>query len=287
MAAVFAFLLLSFLVRAPLFGGNLNAIAVVSDEIRPYVLALEGFKEKGIKFKRVLYLGEYSEREVVSYLLSENATVVAIGSKALSLVLPLGKRVFYTMVLEPPKGEKACGMSLNIDPAEKIRILKRTLFIRGKIVIPFSVESFRGDRLKAFYPLLGVKVHLFKASSKKELFSSLGDICRKGDIFLFLPDPLFDADVFVSRLLKKLIFMGVVPVGFNRFFIESGAAVSFVFDYKKVGEKSAVLFKEFFYFNICRKESPPFTLVVNKKVLNKLEVELKENLPSFVEVINP
>lgn len=260
---------------------KLPLVALVSSEIRPYVMALEGMEEGGIHLDRIFYL-ERDKESFFSYLSYKKCRVVAVGSQALILTPP-GRLFFYTMVLNPPRVD-ACGVSLFIDPLDKLKLLKKSFTNLEKVFIYYSSNSTLNPlSLKFFSSILGLKVQIKKVKSKKELLLDIQGLEGKG-VFLFLPDPLYDSDVLIKKIVKDLLVKGIGSVGFNRFFMDIGALASFVFDYKEVGYFSAGILKRYLLFGICQRETPPFKLFIKEKIAKKLGFKVQKKLPREVEL---
>ncbi len=274
-------LFLILLIAQGLRAERLHIVALVSSEIRPYVMALEGMEKGGIHFDRIFYL-ERDKESFFSYLSSKRCKVVAIGSYALSLTPP-ERLLFYTMVLNPPR-INACGVSLSIDPLDKLKLLKKSFVNLEKVFIYYSSNTtLKALSLRFFSSVIGLKLEIKRVKSKKELLLDIQRIKEKG-VFLFLPDPLYDSDVLIKKMVKDLLVKGIGSVGFNRFFLRIGALASFVFDYREVGYFSAGVLKKYLFLGICQRKTPPFRLFINRKIAKRLGLEVRKKLPKEVEL---
>lgn len=261
---------------------KLPLVALVSSEIRPYVMALEGMERGGVHFDRVFYL-ERDKEPFLSYLSAKKCRVVAVGSQALNLIPP-ERLFFYTMVLNPPD-MKVCGVSLSIDPLDKLKLLEESFVNLRRVFIYYSSNATLSPLpLRFFSAVLGLSLQIKNVKSKKDLLLEIQRLEGRG-IFLFLPDPLYDSDVFIKKVVKDLLVKGIGSVGFNRFFLDIGALASFVFDYREVGYFSAGILKRYLLFGICQRKTPPFKLFIKEKIVKSLGFGIKKKLPREVELI--
>jgi len=69
---------------------------------------------------------------------------------------------------------------------------------------------------------------------------------------------------------------------FNRFFYESGAALSFIIDYRAIGQNIARMIQSLADGGGCSSTGPPFSVLLNRKAIEKLELSMPRQLPEGV-----
>jgi len=87
------------------------------------------------------------------------------------------------------------------------------------------------------------------------------------EVVYFIPDPFLESEEVLSRLLKMVVLEGKLVVGYNRFFLEKGAFLAFLIDYKRAGKKAAQALKNCLEKKLCGWIHAPFKLKRNKKAL--------------------
>ena len=61
-------------------------------------------------------------------------------------------------------------------------------------------------------------------------------------------------------------------IGYNRFFYQSGAALAFILDYRKIGMQTAHLIHQINNDTLCNNLSPMFEVWQNRRVIEKLKI---------------
>ena len=154
------------------------------------------------------------------------------------------------------------------------------IFENVKNVIPFANKwlVFYSKDLQKEYIETAIKFSAYYNIEINPVYASkkvnLNKIIEKRDynLFWFIPDPVYSSTYLISFILEKLIFLKKFSVGFNEFFYNSGATVSFKIDYKKTAElinKNLNSFKSgYFQFK--------YKILINKKNLRFLKSEFNK-----------
>jgi putative ABC transport system substrate-binding protein len=65
-------------------------------------------------------------------------------------------------------------------------------------------------------------------------------------------------------------------IGYNSFFIRTGAFFSFDFDYKILGVQAARKIETYVQSGICIQEPPEFQTLMNLKMIEKIGIKIRE-----------
>jgi putative ABC transport system substrate-binding protein len=267
---------------------KLNITIVVSESIRPYLDAVDGFREALPGEYRVIYLkkGQKIQTELPQDLW------VAVGPQAMRELwrYPKITNKIYMMVLHPgdvidPKASP-CGLPLDLPSSFQIRILHQTLPEARQIGILFDPRYNQDwvDKAQEVTRSHGISLIQLKVQSKKEIPKVLEKSWDDLDILWLIPDRTVISETIIRYLSKESLLQGVVLLGYNRFFLDSGAAMAFVIDYEKLGQKAAQLVQSFIKERFCWSTLPPARLKLNNRVLNHLGWKIPKPLPHHVEL---
>lgn len=279
-----------------------HPIAVfVSQDIRPYIAALEGLA--GVLdadpnvFLDTFHLEKLSadEQKALVDRLSrkEYRVYVAIGPLAVRFLWDdlrpeTGGRL-YSMVLNPekmvPPGDGACGVSLNLPVAEQLRAIRSVLPGVEKIGLLYDPKNNGDfyDEAKAWDDP-GLSVVPVPVSSRKDIPAVLKDHWGKIDALWLIPDRTVTTESLIRYILREAIYNRVPGIGYNRFFYESGAVLSFVFDYREIGGQCGEEVLRVLAGGPCDRRSPLYRLWLNEKVAKSMAVSLSPLSDIPVEV---
>ena len=269
---------------------------LISSDIKPFLMMVKGFEAAIDRPSIRIFFDEngspYSHDPLFSrFDPSAFAAVVAVAPRALSY---LNKKkwkgpLFYSMVLNPgeyvSKGVKLCGVSLNIFSLNQFSMIHIVLPEISRLGVIYNPENnqkwFNGASV--FAKIKGitlVPLKVAKASDVGKLFSKKPEI----DALLFIPDSTVISRPLIRYIIKKSYFYSIPAIGYNRFFHESGCAVSFDIDYTAAGVQTARVVELFLEKGECRSIGPDYKILVNEKVVKTLGVKMPKKLPGNVKV---
>jgi ABC transporter substrate binding protein len=269
---------------------------LISQEIRPFIQMVEGLEENLSLPACRIFLDEkqtpYSQDPRFEVLEPDRfAAVVAVGPRALSFLIERNwsPPILYGMVLNPERfaaeGEALCGVSLNLDPREQFYLIHATFPGVKRVGVLYdpanNQEWFNNARASA--ESSQVSLIPLAVSDRSDLTSLLKDRRMDVDAILFIPDSTVISRAVIQHLIKEAVLLGIPAVGYNRFFQESGAALSFVVDYRRVGERVAGLVKAVTKGEPCKPSGPKFKAVLHRGVVRTIGLKLGTDLPSEVE----
>jgi len=273
------------------FGGEHSIAVVVSDRIKPYVQVLTGL-EQGLENEdlEVFFLSSSENQDRVAKNLLNNKydLFVAIGPEAGELIWSMesghGEKV-YSAILDPARVLKqespGCGVSLQIPVDIQLREIAAVLPDVKKIGLLFDMkhngEFFERARISAQDQ--GLVVIALDVDSKKEIPRILKENLSRIDCIWMVPDQTVISEKIVQYVIKEALFDKKGVIGYNSFFIRSGALFAFEFDYTKIGEQTADRVNAYFKENECLSVVPFFKKTINFKMAHTLGMRVGEGLP--------
>jgi len=267
---------------------SVRVAIVVSKHISPYMEAVEGL-EAGLAGRpdlktQVFNIEKLDEKERVERFGGEGgkgfALFVAVGPEAAQYIWKgigkTGASRTYCMVLNPEKvireKERGCGIPLNIPVKTQIEMIRRGFPSAVRVGLLYdpehNAEFFHKATVAASF--LNLTVVPIAVSSKKDIPAALERQWNHLDALWLIPDRTIISESIVKYLIKEAFLRKVPVVGYNRFFYEAGAALTFVFDYKELGQQCAHNALRMLAGEACRDTSPVFHVWVNEKVAEKL-----------------
>ena len=268
---------------------------LISREILPYMQMVQGLEENLEQPSTRIFLDKsgkpYSQESRLQELNpSDFGIMVAVGPQALSF---LHDRhwpgpVLYAMVLNPERffweGAKICGISLNLSPWKQLLAVTRFFPEIKRLGILFNPEKNskwfqQAKTVMTLKRLVLVPLEVNQRSDIPKLFTPPGP---QVDAILFIPDQTVISRSMISYVIKESLRLGIATFGFNRFFHESGAALSFVIDYQKIGREMAKKVRTFANNAHCISSGPPFSVLLNQKAIKTLGISIPQPLPEGV-----
>lgn len=290
---------------------ELPVAVLISREIKPFIEMVEGFEQalerpvvrifldkKSIPFSHdPLYKGT----EIQNY-----DAVIAVGPSALAFLIrnrnqekipnQNQEKILYTMVLDPdsiiPKNVSLCGISLNLFSKVPISKISQVFPFIKKTGVLFDPDNnsewFRNAKmLGLFKGTTIVPVHIQKQSDVNRLYKD--DLPGKNlqgkndfsdlDALLFIPDKTVTSPTIINHIIKQSIIRKIPVIGYNRFFNKSGAALSFVLDYRSIGGQMAQKVKGLLRGEACKPTTPSYHMELNMEVVKLLGLEIGTKLP--------
>ena len=277
-------------------------IIIKSSDIIPYQKAIEGFKSG---FARASFQ-EYSINEDISggksiverAFKDKGDLVVAVGPEATYLVGTITGPTLklFTMVANPEKlltdGKLYPGVSLNLPIDLQLKQIKVGFPQRKRIGLFYTqtLNQSMVDTISQVAATAEVQIVRFPITLQKDIPEILNSPQFAIDILWIIPDRIIGSEKILKFLINQMLLKKIPVVGFNEWFAENGAILSFSLDYREIGVQTA----EFAYQLLQNKNSPSPLIqgpvkagtIVNLTVAGKLGIVVSpEVVNSAREVI--
>lgn len=279
---------------SPVTAGSGEVGIIVSRKIKPYMQMVQGVKQTLDHSHTLLFLNE--NRDLVDKSgrgiqdsIESFSLLLAVGPQALSKTASAGGAVpvVYGMVLKPGTvggNTDMTGVSLNVFSRSMLKTVAGILPDIKNIAVLYNPDndsrSFVTDLSEGDGD--AVMVTPLRVRTRSDIAKVL-DTSRPGvDSLLFVPDPTVVSKKLVKYIIKQEIYKGKPVIGYNRFFHESGAAVSIVIDYEKTGERAGIMVNRTLDGESVRPAGPDYDIWLNQKVIDLLNLEVREPLPENV-----
>lgn len=279
-----------------LFSAGLSAakearVAVLlSREIAPYVAMVEGLERQlgNLPVQRFFLDSQNTPYSLNGFSQAldpaQFEALVAVGPAALRYLEPRSGQVplLFGMVLNPDKvsgdGDRPlCGVSLNIPIAAQLQaILKHFPWMTrlGVLFDPANNQEWFERAVTEARPL-GLELIPLQVERTAGRLSIVGDLATP-DAILFIPDQTIIARSVIQYVIKQAVLQKTPVVGYNQFFYDSGATLTFAIDYEKVGQQVAGQVEGLFHGEGCSTLlAPAFETRVNADVWQALQLDRK------------
>ncbi|MBF0228200.1 MAG: hypothetical protein HQK63_01185 [Desulfamplus sp.] len=286
---------------------NLPIAVIISREIKPFIEMVEGFESLVDHQVVRIFIDQngnpFSHDPLYKGTQIENYSfVITVGPSALSYLVKNNnlldnnisntKKILYAMVLNPetiiPKGVSLCGISLNLFSEETISKITHIFPSVKKIGVLFdpanNSEWFKtAQKNGIFKKFNAIPLHIKEQSDVNNLNQkNLSGV----DALLFIPDKTVTSPTIISHIIKQSVANKIPVIGYNSFFHKSGAALSFVLDYRKIGGQMAqLIIQQLSNKNSsCEQLNPAYHITLNRAVVELLNLELGNSLPLELKV---
>ena len=270
---------------------------LISREILPYMRMVQGLEENLELPSARIFLDKagkpYSQESRFQELQPSDFTVmVAVGPQALSYLHDRRwpGEVLYAMVLNPErffwKDAKTGGISLDLSPWKQLRTVNRVFPHIKRLGVLYNPEKNQAwfnqaKTVMTFKNLALVPLQVKRRADIPALFNPPGPGV---DAILFIPGQTVISQSIITYVIKESLRLGIATFGFNRFFYESGAALSFIIDYEAIGRQVAEMARRITHGGGRSTAEPPFTVLLNRKVIDSLKMPIAATLPAGVFV---
>ncbi len=268
-----------------------KAVLIVSLKIQPYLKAVEGIQSRldsaQIDIEQVFFLDEH-EGKALEFL---NEKIDKLGADILIAVGPeashysweqypgLYPKKLYSMVLNPekvlPPDVDICGVSLNIPIKDQIRVLASAIPSIKRIGLIYDPQYNGEFAIQAILDAenMGLTIVPMMVHHRESIPAVLDEYWPVVQGLWLIPDRTIITERLVRYMIKDAIAHNVAVYGYNRFFHENGATVSYALDYKHIGLQTAEAAIQLLTEQRCQNTAPQFSILYNQKVLKALGFE--------------
>lgn len=271
-------------------------VAIVVSLVQQYLEAVEGLSHvleaEGVEIE-VFTLENYrgKRRTVLKEKMVSQPfrCYVGVGEEAALFIWrelegPTKATPIYSMVLDPEKilsltGD-ACGVSLNIPiptQLEKISAALPDARRIGLLYDPLNNDPFFIQAQKIAEDF-GLRIIPLRVFSSEEIPAVLETHLKDVDALWLITDSTGTPSESIIQFIIETALLNRVPViGYNSFYYESGAALNFIINYEEIGEQTGELIMELLNNGVCSSPDPKYSLWVNRKTVQRLNIRLGEN----------
>ncbi len=270
---------------------NFQVAILVSKHVKPYMEAASGLgdclQEQGKK-SQVILLNDKDlfERQQLIKVLQESQSfeaAVAIGPQAMKFLWTIPEPnipFLFSMVLHPDQlrtetSPPLCGVSLFIPVDMQLQSIEESLPGQTRIGLLFHPDHNRKffDQAVRAAKDSGKRIVPLAIADQGNISDVLSRGLRQVDALWLIPDRVLTSQKVVEYIIKQALYANVPVVGYNRFFHQSGAAVSFVFDYSSIGRQTGQLLMRRLSGRDCRVVSAKFEVWENERIFDLLGLE--------------
>ncbi len=265
-----------------------NRVCVLlSQEIGPFVSMVEGLESKMTVPVQRFFLDTqgrpYSlgggEADLNPLLFN---VLVAVGPEALKYLhsTVTDRPIVYGMVHNPDKvlahsPTPPCGVSLNITAEAQFSSIIRSLPTLKKLGVLFNPENnqiwfnhAQGAANELGFDLVPLQIK--EQGGRLEIVGEFTGL----NALLFIPDKSIISKAVIQHVIKQGILHKIPIIGYNQFFYDSGAALSFLVNYRGMGEQVAHQVDLLLAGKKCEGDiAPQFETAINEDVWRALKLE--------------
>ena len=281
---------------------------LISKEIKPFMDMVKGFEQAFSQPVVRIFLDENKNPFSHDALykgpgLKHYSCMVAVGPTALSYAVTLDDfnpepdssiysgKVLYAMVFNPESflkgGVDLCGISLNIFSSSQVSSIPAVFPDVQKIGVLFDPKNNAKWFARADKDAMSGRVELIPLYIRHQ--SDVNLLYQEGfedvDALLFIPDRTVTSPTIIRHVIKQSLARGIPVIGYNRFFHTSGAALSFILDYKGIGTQMALMVRDFLERGLCTSRTPAFGMLLNPRVVDILRIKVAGDMLPDIEVL--
>jgi len=266
---------------------GLNTAVFVSRKIRPYLQVVDGVLKtagRAPNTVEVFYLSpgntQNNQRRVHDTGQQGFDTVLAIGPEAASLVWKsdLTIRRLYAAILDPATipgiDVQACGISLRIPVEDQLNSISKalpSLRTLGLMFDPAHNQEFY-EAAAAAAIAAGIEIHPIRIPRRSQITKAWTGL--DVEAIWMVPDQTIISEKIIQYVIKEGVYRNIGVIGYNTFFVRSGAVFSFEFDYRDLGRQAGLKLLQAGSGYGCTPEPPVFNIMVNRKIAEKIGMEV-------------
>ena len=271
-----------------------HAIAVVlSQRIKPYMQVLKGVQQD-LNNKSSFQMDTFSisdtSRNAVDIkkkLLKKKYNLfLAIGPEAGQIIWSMEilrhQPKLFSAILNPLKIDPLkfshCGVSLQIPASIQLAEISASLPDIKKVGIIFDPKQNQAFFEAALESEARYKIKIIplRVNSKTEISKVLKTNLNTIDCVWMIPDSTVISEKIVQYVIRQALYKKKGVIGYNPYFIKSGAVFAFEFDYYQIGIQTAEKIKAYFNGKPCNNTIPFFNKTINLKMARHLGITIKE-----------
>jgi putative ABC transport system substrate-binding protein len=181
----------------------------------------------------------------------------------------------------PDISSVACGVTLNIPVKAQVESISQVFPWLTRLGVLFDPGNNQAwfDQARPVAEDMGLELVPLQVKAEDGRLEVIGNLSRS-DALLFIPDKSISSKVVIQHVIKQAVLQRIPVIGYNQFFLDSGAAAGFIIDYAGIGRQVADLLTKKLTEGRCDGLTPPgFTLRVNAEVAGYLRLEERRKRP--------
>ncbi|MEE4362566.1 MAG: ABC transporter substrate binding protein [Desulfotignum sp.] len=211
--------------------------------------------------------------------------VAAVGPEAAALIwqsgIP-GKKI-YAAVLDPDAvsqiPDDACGISLRIPVAVQVNTIAAAFPSLGKIGLLFDPHHnqwfFEAASAAAAFSSIPVKIIPLQVTERNQIAPVLAAHLERVDAIWMIPDQTVISEKLIQYVIKQALYKNTGVIGYNAYFIRTGALFSFEFNYQALGRQAGEIITDSLTGKNCGHVPPVFESRSNPEIARKLGVAME------------
>ena len=169
-------------------------------------------------------------------------------------------------------GPALCGLPLRIEPDAQFAAIGRSIPSLRRLGVLYDPAN-NSAWLQAATTIAArhrIRLVPLPVSQRAEVDRALNGLAGKVDGLLFIPDSTVIARPIIEYAIKQGLRLRLPVIGYNQYFHDSGAALSFAFNYRDLGEGTALLLKSLISSGTCPSQATPYDLLLNEQAFRFL-----------------
>ena len=275
------------------YAENHTIAIVLSQRIKPYMQVLKGIQQD-LDSKPSFQMDIFSiadvnrnDANIKKDLLEKTYNLfIAIGPEAGQLIWSMEslnhRPKLFSAILNPLKIDNLnfshCGVSLQIPASIQLSEIRASLPDIKKVGIIFDPKQNQAFFEAALQSEASTRIKIIplRVKSKTEISMVLKNNLSRIDCVWMIPDATVISEKIVQYVIKQALYNKKGVIGYNSYFIKSGAIFAFEFDYYKIGVQTAEKTKAYFTGKPCNNNIPFFHKTINLKMARHLGITTKE-----------
>ena len=277
---------------------------IVSSKIKPYLEASAALIDELKNNARVSISQYYLDSDAKSndklaeqLIAAKDRLLISIGPKAAGFIYgpklaASDAQKLYSMILNPNQTlpadglSESCGISMNIPIQQQLEIISKVFPDTNAVGLLFdpALNDAFFEKAKIVAAGYDLDIRALAVDSKTKIPSTLMGNWKHIDFIWMIPDRTVISEAIVTYVVKQSILNRTPVIGYNRFFYEAGAAVTFVLDYQQLGRQTAQEALHILAMDECKGEAPLFSAWLNIKVLKTLGMTVADRYEPPVKI---
>ncbi len=206
--------------------------------------------------------------------------VAAVGPEAAALIWQAGisGKKIYAAVLDPDAvsqiPDAACGISLRIPVAVQLDTIVGAFPSLEKIGLLFDPDHnqwfFKAASAAAAFSNIPVKIVPLQVTERNQIAPVLAANLALVDAVWMIPDQTVISEKLIQYVIKQALYKKTGVIGYNAYFMRTGALFSFEFNYQALGRQAGDIITDSLAGKSCGRVPPVFETRSNPDIAKKL-----------------